>query len=195
MIRIKHLSVLLCLFVAIYTTAGKACSDAIPDNPSPADIHVKNAQPLSVKASYEQKFRSYQSAMDDYDFRRIITLFNQCAEAGDALCQYFLADGVSQWLWYDIYPHDKHYDAAFVRKWLRRASSDYAAYNFVVSDWASYYDLGALGFPKDRELYLCWREVSNSNNDMSKLAVKSRFDACRALELKKYGRNAHWLKD
>lgn len=191
----KHLTlVFLTLFIVLLSIFKPAMADAIPDVPTVADIHIKSAKPLSAKDSYTKKFLSYQSATDDYDFRRFLVLFEPCAKAGDPLCQYFLADGVSQWLEYDIYPHDKNYDARFVRKWLRLASRSPEVYGFVTLSWSTYYFSGLMGFPKDQEMDFCWGEVANSNNDMSKKAVQSRFDYCRALEKSKYG-NAAWLSD
>lgn len=192
--RHEIVTTLFCAILVIMGICGSAEGDAIPDVPTKADIHIKPAKPLSPKDSYETKFLSYQSAEDDYDFRRFIVLFERCAEDGDPLCQYFLADGVSQWLEYNIYPHDKTYDERFVRKWLRSASKSLEAYGFVTLNWSAYYFSGRMGFPKDRELYLCWREVKNSNNDMSEKAVQARFDHCRMLEKNKYG-DAFWLKD
>jgi hypothetical protein len=161
--------------------------------PVPKAIHIKKAKPLSAKASYVKKFDQYKLAIDDNDFQRVITLFYDCANAGDAMCQFFLADGVSEWLDRDFVPRPKKYGPQFVRKWLRRSFEDYSSYGFVTMDWSDYYFSGAMGFPKDKQLSRCWGEVWDSNNDMSRKAVLARADACQKLEITKYGKSAKWL--
>jgi hypothetical protein len=184
------------LFGALVLSASNnvARGDAIPDTFDLSDVIVKKAKPLSPRDSYDTKFLSYQSAKDDHDFRRFATLFEPCAEAGDALCQYFLADGVAEWLYQDVVPHDRKYGPKFVRKWLRRSSEKFEAYGFVTLSWSAFYGSGALGYPHDEQLEHCWREVNNSNNDMSKVAVQKQFNKCKALEKSKFGMKASWLK-
>lgn len=192
----RHSKFAFCILMLVPLTLGIsniARSDAIPDTFGPSDVIIRKAKPLSPKDTYDTKFLRYQSAKDDHDFRRFITLFRPCAEAGDALCQYFLADGVSQWLGQGIVQHDAKYGPKFVRKWLRRASASFEVYGFVTFNWSLYYEGGEYGFPRDAELYHCWREVNNSNNDMSRAAVQGRFNKCKALERSKFGTKASWL--
>jgi len=111
------------------------------------------------------------------------------------MCQFFLADGVSEWLLRDRVPHEKEYGPSFVRKWLRRAFESFESYSLVTSNWSAYYHSGLMGFPEDKSLYLCWREVANSNNDMSRDAVLDRAETCRNLEISKYGKDAEWLSE
>jgi hypothetical protein len=200
---IPYVSLAICLQQGAAFAIGFGYS---PDGENPPTaVHIKEAKPLSAEATYINKFDRFTDAIDDNDFHRVIVLFTDCANAGDAMCQFFLADGVSEWLLRDTVPHEEEYGPAFVRKWLRRAfdrpplgcvkgaDSCIDPYDFVTSNWFVYYHSGIMGFPKDESLYRCWREVSNANNDMSREAILGRAETCRNLEISKYGKDAEWL--
>lgn len=189
----NKVAIFLYVSLAICLKPGSALAIGFGEYPVPTAIHIKEAKPLSAEATYFEKFDQFKQAIDDNDFHRVIVLFTDCANAGDAMCQFFLADGVSSWLDRDTVPHEREYGPQFVRKWLRRAFESFDSYGFVTSNWSAYYFSGTMGFPKDESLYLCWREVSNSNNDMSREAVLARAETCRNLEIAKYGKTAEWL--
>ena len=205
MIRLAFIA---CVSLAICLQQGSALAWGFGDRPGgehlPTAVHIKEAKPLSAEATYPAKFVEFKHAIDDNDFHRLIVLFTDCANAGDGFCQFFLADGVSEWLLTDTVPHEAEYGAPFVRKWLRRAfdrqplgcirsDSCIDPYGFVTTNWSAYYFSGDMGFPKDRPLYRCWGEVWDGNNDSSREAILARAETCRNLEISKYGKNAEWL--
>lgn len=205
----NRLAIIPCVSLAICLQQGAALAIGFGDRPGgeypPTAVHIKEAKPLSAEAPYPEKFDQFKQAIDDNDFHRVIVLFTDCANAGDGLCQFFLADGVSEWLLRDTVPHESEYGPPFVREWLRRAFdrpmlgcvrgaySCIDPYGFVTTNWSHYYFSGDMGFPKDKPLYRCWGEVWNSNNDLSREAILARAETCRNLEISKYGKDAEWL--
>ena len=187
---------------------GRACHRLrySPDGENPPTaVHIKEAKPLSSETTYINKFDQFTDAIDDNDFHRVHRAVTDCANAGDGMCQFFLADGVSEWLLRNTVPHETEYGPPFVRKWLRitidrpplgcvrGAYSCIDPYLFVPWNWSAYYHSGSMGFPKDEALYRCWSEVANANNDMSREAILARAETCRSLENSKYGKDAEWL--
>jgi hypothetical protein len=159
---------------------------------APGNAVVRKVQSLKGTESYKTKFLSMQNAIDESDFIRVIELFEKCALQGDPLCQYFLANGVSEWNIRTDHPKlDPRYRASFVRKWLRKAYNSSVTKQLVALNWRTYYLFGYMGFPKDYHLSDCWSDVAVENKTKENIIEKA--NACRRLEIAKFGPKAKWL--
>jgi hypothetical protein len=153
---------------------------------APCNAKTRNAKPLNVNVSSNQKWAEYNRAILESDFKRIIALFASCANLGDALCQYLLAEGVSEWLNRTDVEKNPKYDDEFVLKWQRKAYRSHRTLRLIAATYAVYFRNGFRGFPQDDELSECWLGLANTARGISHLKLRKIANHCEELTLRRY---------
>jgi hypothetical protein len=154
---------------------------------APCNVKIRPRKPLSTHVSENKKWAEYNRAILESDFDRIIVLFKNCAEANDGLCQYLLAEGVSEWLSRTDVKKNKKYDVDFVLKWLRKALRSDSARQLVAGSLVGYFSNGYRGFPRDDTIAKCWLDVANFSKSVLNGKLKYMAKHCEDMSVRKYG--------
>lgn len=154
---------------------------------APCPMKSRSVKPLGLNATSNKKWTEYNKAVLESDFKRVITLFKNCAARGDGLCQYLLAEGVTEWLGRTDVAKDPKYDRSYADRWLRKAFRSDQVLRLVSSSYSTSFKNGYGGFPEDDELSECWRQISNAPKSYSRMKLRKMANLCGKLSLKKHG--------
>lgn len=162
---------------------------------APGEVINNEVIPLAASTTLQEMWIAYQRAIDESDFKRIVTLFSECADDGNGYCQYFLGQGVFEWhLRIDAPRPSVEYGPRFVRNMLRRSYKAAETKPLVATSWRTFYLFGYMGFPRDEELASCWVGVAIATVDVHGPEFRRLEDKCRSLEQRKFG-GASWLSE